>query len=285
MRRLSFALRGLPPSPEELRSYLLDPDPMAYETWVDTFLDSPQYGERWARHWMDWIRYAESHGSEGDPTIPNAWEYRDYLIRALNQDIPHDWLLMEHAVIFKQPASTTTNRRNESTRTAHLRMVFHGFAPTDALEEKIRFTDDQINTLSKAFQAITVSCARCHNHKFDPVSQEDYYAWFGIMASGRPGMVDARHRDEKDHQRRLQLKDLKFEIQNLLLERWNKHLGTFPASWEEASESWKTGISDSKSRIFRLGSQPESPQAAILGNRLGRPCLRGNKAGTSDFRA
>ncbi len=267
MRRLSFALRGLPPSPEELRSYLLDPDPMAYETWVDTFLDSPQYGERWARHWMDWIRYAESHGSEGDPIIPNAWEYRDYLIRALNQDIPYDQLLMEHVAgdLLSSPRIDHANRRNESAMgTAHLRMVFHGFAPTDALEEKIRFTDDQINTLSKAFQAITVSCARCHNHKFDPISQEDYYAWFGIMASGRPGIVDARHRDEKDHQRRLQLKDLKFEIQNLLLERWNKHLGTFPASWEEASESWKTGISDSKSGdlFWPLAKQLESPQAA-----------------------
>ena len=139
MRRLSFALRGLPPSPEELRSYLLDPDPMAYETWVDTFLDSPQYGERWARHWMDWIRYAESHGSEGDPTIPNAWEYRDYLIRALNQDIPYDQLLMEHVAgdLLSSPRIDHANRRNESAMgTAHLRMVFHGFAPTDALEEK-----------------------------------------------------------------------------------------------------------------------------------------------------
>ncbi len=139
---------------------------------------------------MDWIRYAESHGSEGDPRIQNAWRYRDYLIRALNADVPYDQLIHEHVAgdLLPEPRKNQELGINESViGAAHWRMVFHGFAPTDALDEKVRFIDDQINAFSKAFLGLTVSCARCHDHKFDAISQEDYYALFGILGSCRPG--------------------------------------------------------------------------------------------------
>ena len=148
IRRLSLTLLGLPPSPQELEVFLADNQPDAFELKVDEYLNSPQFGERWARHWMDWVRYAESHGSEGDPTIPNAWLYRDYLIRALNQDVPYDQLLLEHLAgdLLPSPRINNSLGLNESAiGPAQLRMVFHGFAPTDALEELVRFTDDQIN--------------------------------------------------------------------------------------------------------------------------------------------
>ena len=96
VRRLSFSLRGVPPSVEEVDAYLADSSPDRWSRLVDRFLASPQYGEKWARHWMDWLRYADSHGSEGDPAIPNAWRYRDYLIRALNDDVPYDQMVREH---------------------------------------------------------------------------------------------------------------------------------------------------------------------------------------------
>lgn len=95
IRRLSFDLRGLPPTPEEIKAFVDDLSPDAYETLVDRFLESPHFGERWARHWMDLVRYSESHGSEGDPDTPLAWRYRDYLIRAFNNDVPYDQLIRE----------------------------------------------------------------------------------------------------------------------------------------------------------------------------------------------
>ncbi|HIL68937.1 MAG TPA: DUF1553 domain-containing protein, partial [Verrucomicrobia bacterium] len=166
---------------------------------VDRFLDSPHYGERWARHWMDWWRYADSHGSEGDPAIPYAWRYRDYLIRALNSDVPYDQLVREHLAgdLMTAPRVNVEKKINESILgTAHFRFVFHGFAPTDPLDEQVRFTDNQIDVVSKALMGITVSCARCHNHKFDAISQKDFYALYGVFASCRPALVTI---DSSDH--------------------------------------------------------------------------------------
>ena len=156
-RRLYFVLTGLPPSGEEIERFVTaweEDAEVATEALVDELLASPRFGERWARHWMDWIRYAESHGSEGDPAIVNAWHYRDYLIRALNADAPYDQLVREHVAgdLMEEPRVNAELGINESAiGPAHWRMVFHGFAPTDALDEKVRFTDDQINVFSKAF--------------------------------------------------------------------------------------------------------------------------------------
>ncbi len=192
-RRFHLILIGLPPDPGETLEFVRDhrEDPgRAVSDLVDRLLASPRFGERWARHWMDWIRYAESHGSEGDPPIGNAHLYRDYLIRALNADVPYDQLVREHVAgdLLEEPRIDSGTGVNESLiGTAHWRMVFHGFAPTDALDERVRFTDDQINVFSKAFLGLTVSCARCHDHKFDPLSQRDYHALFSILGSTRPG--------------------------------------------------------------------------------------------------
>ena len=135
-RRLYYTLTGLPPLPEALDQFERDAASdrtKATNQLIDTLLDSPSFGERWARHWMDWVRYAESHGSEGDPRIPNAYYYRDYLIRALNDDIGYDQLLREHVAgdLLEKPRLNETDGFNESLLGAiHWRMVFHGFAPT-----------------------------------------------------------------------------------------------------------------------------------------------------------
>ncbi len=192
-RRLAHVLTGLPPSPEELQRFEADPRPDAYERLVERLLASPHFGERWARHWMDVVRYADSHGSEGDPQIPFAYRYRDYLIRAFNEDLPYDRFVREHvAGDLLDPRLDAEGRLNESIiAIAHWRLVYHGYLPTDPLDEKVRFVDDQINVLGKAFQAQTISCARCHDHKFDAISQADYTALFGVLASCRPGILDA----------------------------------------------------------------------------------------------
>ena len=154
LRRLSFVLTGLPPTPEQIEAFVRDSSPDAYERLVDRLLGSPAFGERWARHWMDWFRYAETHGSEGDPPIPDAWRYRDYLIRALNADVPYDQLVREHVAgdLLPQPRINRELGTNESALgIGHYRMVQHGYLPTDALDELVRVTDNQIDTLSKAF--------------------------------------------------------------------------------------------------------------------------------------
>lgn len=192
IRRLSFTLTGLPPSSREVRAFVKDASPNAYRKLVDRLLASPRFGERWARHWMDWVRYAESHGSEGDPTIPNAWRFRDYLIRALNADVPYEQLVREQIAgdLLPEPRIDTERSINQSTiGIAQYRFVQHGFAPTDALDEQVRFTDNQIDVVTKAFLGMTVSCARCHNHKFDPLAQADFYSLYGIMTSCRPAQV------------------------------------------------------------------------------------------------
>lgn len=235
VRRLHFTLTGLPPRAERTEAFLaeweMDPD-KAIQSEVDSLLADSGFGEKWARHWMDWLRYAETHGSEGDPVIPHAHQYRDYLIRALNADVPYDQLVMEHLAgdLIENPRVNPDLEINESAiGIAHLRMVFHGFAPTDALDERVRFTDDQINTVTKAFQALTVSCARCHDHKFDAISQADFYALFGIFTSDLPATVpvDAPGILEKNRDK---LEERKPAIRNEIADFWLSHLQKNPLS-------------------------------------------------------
>jgi len=223
IRRLSYALRGLPPSTAETEAFVQDTGEGAYKRLVASYLASPRFGEQWARHWMDWVRYADSHGSEGDPMIPYAWRYRDYLIRALNADVPYDQLVREHLAgdLLPNPRINPELGLNESALgIGHLRMVFHGFAPTDALDEQVRFTDDQIGTVSKAFLGLTISCARCHNHKFDPISQKDYYGWYGVFVSCPPATVVVDAPGAEKSGRRAGLLQLKTEIKAGLADAW-----------------------------------------------------------------
>lgn len=233
IRRLFLTLTGLPPTRSQLLKWqeLYEGKQSYAETTnqlIDSLLASKHFGERWTRHWLDWVRYAESHGSEGDPAIENAWVYRDYLIRALNNDIPYDTLVREHIAgdLLPEPRINTDLGINESMiGPSHWRMVFHGFAPTDALDEKVRFIDDQINVFSKAFLGLTISCARCHDHKFDAISQKDYYALFGILASCRP----ARRAIETPEIQQLnatELRSLKQKIRVSIAEEWLASLHT-----------------------------------------------------------
>ena len=192
LRRLSFVLTGLPPSPEELLAFTADPSPAAYEAAVDRMLASPRFGERFARHWMDLVRYCESHGSQGDPELPNAWRYRDYLVRAFNADLPYDRFVREQIAgdLLPDPRWNAAEGFNESAiGPAHLRMVELGFVPVDALDDQVKVIENQIDVYSKTLFGLTAACARCHDHKFDPVTQEDFYALSGILASSRPGQV------------------------------------------------------------------------------------------------
>ena len=234
LRRLSFALTGLPPSPSEIAEFQADDSPNAVETVLERLLASPHYGERWARHWMDLMRYSESHGSEGDPDIPEAWRYRDYLIRAFNADVPYDQLVREHLAgdLLPEPRYNEELGLNESLlATGHFRMIEHGFQPVDPWEDRVKWTDNQIDVFSKAFQGLTVSCARCHDHKFDAVSQRDYYALFGVFAGARPVQraVDTPEMLERHYGA---LREAKDAVRDELAALWLEAADELPAALE-----------------------------------------------------
>ena len=225
-RRLHLILTGLPPKPEVVKTFVEDPTEEAYEELVDKLLASDAYGERWGRYWLDWYRFAETHGSEGDPVLPYASIYRDYVIRALNNDVPYDQLLREHIAgdLLKEPRINKELGLNESAiGPAHMRMVPYGFGVVDAYQEEISNTDNQVDVISKAMLGVTVSCARCHNHKFDPISQKDFYRLYGILVSNRPGTrnVDT---PEKQTLNKRYLTRLKPRIQKGMANYWLEHV-------------------------------------------------------------
>lgn len=188
LRRLYFDLIGLPPEPERIEDFLADASPQAVEKVVDRLLASPQFGERWARHWMDLVRYAETFGHEFDIEFKNAWHYRDYLIRAFNDDLPYDRFVAEHIAgdLIASPRRNPVDHFNESIRATAF-WFFHEqtHAPVDVRQHQADRIDNQIDVMSKTFLAATVACARCHDHKFDAIGTRDYYGLAGYLSSSR----------------------------------------------------------------------------------------------------
>jgi len=187
-RRIHFDLTGLPPTPEAVEAFVSDTRPDAYEQLVDSLLASPAFGERWGRHWLDITRYAETYGHEQDYPVDYAWRYRDYVIRALNADLPYDQLVREHIAgdLLSQPRVDPQTGLNESvagTGFWYMHQATH--APVDVRLDQADRIDNQIDVFSKAFLGLTVSCARCHDHKFDAISMEDYYGLVGFLRSSR----------------------------------------------------------------------------------------------------
>ena len=188
IRRLSFDLIGLPPTAEEIRSFVDDKNPDAYEKLVDRLLASPHYGERWGRHWLDLVRFAETSGHEFDYDIPGAWRYRDYVVRAFRSDLPYDQFVVEQIAgdLLASPRRSPVDGTNESILGTAIYFLGEGtHSPVDVREEQVRRTSDQIDVISKAFVGLTVACARCHDHKFDAITQRDYYALAGFLESSR----------------------------------------------------------------------------------------------------
>jgi hypothetical protein len=193
IRRLTFDLIGLPPTPEDVAAFLADDAPDAYERLVERLLASPHYGERWARHWLDLVRYAETAGHEFDYEIPHAWRYRDYSVRAFNQDVPYDQFVIEHLAgdLLPDPRRDPQTGVNESaTATAFYWFGQGKHSPVDIRAEECDTVDNQLDVLGKTFQGLTIACARCHDHKFDPIRQVDYYAAAGFLQSSRRTITD-----------------------------------------------------------------------------------------------
>jgi hypothetical protein len=187
IRRATFDLIGLPPTPDEVEAFVSDPDPNAYERVIDRLLQSPHYGERWGRHWLDVVRFGESNGYERNFIINDLWPFRDYVIRSFDEDKPFDQFIREHlagdffgkdqpdvevgtAFLVAGPYDDVGNQ--DAVQAAQIR--------ADTIDEMIRAT-------SEAFLGLTIGCARCHDHKFDPIQQRDYYGWYATFSAVRHG--------------------------------------------------------------------------------------------------
>jgi hypothetical protein len=181
LRRLSFDLIGLPPTPAETKAYLEDHGPGAYEKQVDRLLASPRFGEKWARHWLDLARYADSDGYEQDGVRPHAWRYRDWVINALNADMPFDQFTIEQIAGDLLPGSTIAQK---AATGFHRNTLTSREGGIDVEQLRTEQVADRTNTVASVWLGLTYECARCHDHKYDPISQKEYYQFYAFFNSG-----------------------------------------------------------------------------------------------------
>jgi len=231
IRRVTFDLLGLPPSPDDVAEFLADESPAAFERVVERLLASPQYGEKWARHWLDVVRYADTAGETADFPAPHAWRYRNYVINAFNLDKPYDEFLREQIAGDLLPQNDTTPERYAElvTATGYLSISRRFGFNIDA--DHFLTIDDTVDVLGKSVLGLSIGCARCHDHKYDPISVQDYYGLYGIFESTRypfPGCEKVKaprdmvplmspaeiERSIKPHQERLAKLDAELKLLN-----------------------------------------------------------------------
>jgi hypothetical protein len=183
IRRAYFDLIGLPPTPEQIDAFVNDARPEAFERVIDELLASPHYGERWGRHWLDVARFAESSGGGRTLLFKDAWRYRDYVIESFNRDVPFDQFIREQIAGDLLPHATADERRRQLIATGYLALGPTNYEEQDKGALRMDIVDEQLDTVGKGLLGMTIGCARCHDHKFDPIPTKDYYAMAGILRS------------------------------------------------------------------------------------------------------
>ncbi len=183
IRRVYFQLIGLPPTPEQVTAFLNDNNPEAYERVVDQLLDSPQFGQRWGRHWLDLARYADSNGLDENFLFREAWRYRNWVIDTVNADVPFDRFLLEQIAGDLLPYGSIEQRDRQRIAAGFLTVGPKVLLGSDPNQQRMDVADEQLDTIGRAILGQTLGCARCHDHKFDPVPTADYYALAGILTS------------------------------------------------------------------------------------------------------
>jgi hypothetical protein len=182
VRRVSFDLVGLPPDPAVVEEYAANPRPEAFAKIVDDLMASPRFGERWGRHWLDVARYAESTGKERNYAFPEAWRYRDWVIEAVNADLPYDEFIRRQVAGDLIPTKDFAERDRNVVATGFLAIGPKGLNERRREQFLMDMVDEQIDVTTRAVMGVSVACARCHDQKFDPISQEDYYAMQAFVA-------------------------------------------------------------------------------------------------------
>jgi hypothetical protein len=247
IRRLTFDLTGLPPTPEQTAEFIADPAPDAYERLVDRLLASPRFGERWARHWLDVVHFGETHGYDKDKLRPNSWPYRDYVIRAFNEDKPYSRFVQEQLagdVLFPdEPDGVVALGFIAAGPWDYVGHAELPITKTDGLIARYNDRDDMVMTTLSTFQSLTVHCARCHDHKFDPITQKDYYSLQAVFA----GVDRAERPYDADRVTMLKRRELTTEKIKLAARR--------EALEREASTVTSPGIAGLDRRIAELKTQ------------------------------
>ena len=252
LRRVTLDLIGLPPAPDELQDFLEDTSPRAYEKVVERLLASPHYGERWARHWLDLVRYAETNGHEFDNDKLDAWRYRDYVIRAFNDDLPYDVFVTEQIAgdLLAEPRLSADGSFEESSIGPSIYWFGEVLnSATDSVKVKADRVDNQIDVLGKAMLGLTLACARCHDHKFDPIPTSDYYALAGIMHSTEimEQVIDSPRRGQAIEVSRREIGEVNREIR--------RELRSAPAARTDRLADYLMGA------IELIGSEDSAAQA------------------------
>lgn len=279
IRRLSLNLHGLPPTPEQSASFAADSDPQAYRKLVDRLLASPRYGERWARHWLDTIHFADSHGCEHDVQRPNAWPFRDYVINRLNEDVSWDRFIREQLapdVFYPEESHLLAGLGFVAAGPLELSRASTAPVTFDYLDR-----DDIVTQTMSAFVSTTANCARCHDHKFDPITQEDYYSLQAVFAGVGKGDLEF-HFDPRTKARRAELTALKkaaaakgesildSKFADIIAEWERRHTGS-PATWHTFHpESFQSSSGTTLRRLedqsyLATGSPPETDIYTITG--------------------
>lgn len=282
-RRLYFDLIGLPPTFEEVEQFVADDSPRAFARLVDRLLEKPQYGERWGRHWLDVVRFAQSNGYERDDEKPHAWRYRDYVIKAFNEDKPFDRFILEQLAGDELDDATL----DSIIATGFYRVGVWDDEPDDKVAAVYEGLDDIVRTTGEAFLGLTIGCARCHDHKFDPIPQADYYSLLSFVRNVAPIGKDKSHthwemdptaiftplvtRESLDQweQKRKLLADQKAELEKQLSaegtpkekqEELKKQIGELDKQMKPA---WEMALS-----VREIGAKPRETRILIRGSHL-----------------
>ncbi|HIK92890.1 MAG TPA: DUF1549 domain-containing protein, partial [Planctomycetes bacterium] len=252
IRRATYDLIGLPPTPAEVEAFVTDPDPMAYKGLIDRLLASPHYGERWGRHWLDVVRFGESIGYERNDIINDLWPFRDYVIQSIHDDKPFDQFIREHI------AGDVFGKDDPEVAVSSAFLVAGPFDdvgnkdPVAAAQIRANTLDEIIRATSEAFLGMTIGCARCHDHKFDPVTQEDYYGLYATFSGIRHGSVKLAtpkaHAERSAklkplHQRKAELEKTLGDLSAHVLKRAQQKLASYESQWTRETVD-RTGTED-----------------------------------------
>ena len=240
IRRATYDLTGLPPTPEEVAAFVSDPDPSAYARLIDRLLQSPHYGERWGRHWLDVVRFGESVGYETNIIINNLWPFRDYVIRSLNEDRPFDRFIREHI------AGDVFGQNDPSVAIGSAFLVAGPYDrvgnqdPVQAAQIRANTLDEIIRATGEAFLGMTLGCARCHDHKFDPITQQDYYGLYATFSGVRHGSAELATSEARAvraaalnplNSARSKLQQELSDLRSAILIRAKEHLADHATGW------------------------------------------------------
>ncbi len=267
IRRLYLVMHGMPPAPAEVAAFIADPDPDAYDKLVDRVLASPRHGERWARHWMDVVRYADTNGFETNRPRPNAWHYRDWIINAFNEDKPYDQFIREQLAGDALGADAATGFLVAGTYD-----VVKGDPLLNATQRENELTD-MVNTTATAFMGLTLGCARCHNHKFDPILQKDYFAMQAVFSGVNHGERPLRQNLDATAQKELDTAKATEAAKLAELEVFRQKASTRTAISDPTKVTLRPPVNAKLNEELFASVEAISVKFTILGSSSSQPCL------------